>query len=122
MSDLTESGMEPHVVYITTTNRDEAALIARTLVEERLIACGNIVPDVTSIYRWQGSIHQDNETLLIAKTTRTRVSELIDRVRSIHSYECPVITVWPITDGNPEYLQWIRDQTTGGDATDNTQT
>src|SRR5690625_5466282 len=79
------------LVYITTENKREARAIGRTLVEEKLAACINIVDGMESIYRWEGKIVEEQETILIAKTPYHNVRELTDRVKELHSYECPCV-------------------------------
>ena len=104
--------MSASLVYVTTTSPDEAARIGGVLVTERLAASVNILGEVRSIYRWENEIHDKKETLLIAKTSTLRVSELIDRIRSLHSYQCPCIVAWRLDGGNDAYLNWIGRETT----------
>ena len=104
--------MSASLVYVTTTSPDEAARIGGVLVTERLAASVNILGEVRSIYRWENEIHHKKETLLIAKTNTIRVSELIDRIRSLHSYQCPCIVAWRLDGGNDAYLNWIGRETT----------
>jgi periplasmic divalent cation tolerance protein len=98
-------------VYMTAKDREEALKIGRSLVEARLAACVNVLDGMTSLYRWDDEIQEDQETVLVAKTTETLVEALIERVRSLHSYDCPCIVTWPIHSGNAAYLQWIADET-----------
>lgn len=86
-------------------------MIARDLLELRLIACANIFDGVTSMYRWEGEIRQDSETVLILKTTQQQLPELTARICKIHPYHCPCVVTWPITAGNSNYLQWIESET-----------
>jgi periplasmic divalent cation tolerance protein len=95
------------VVLVTAPDADAGARIARTLVEEKLAACGNVVPGLRSIYRWQGKVEDASEALLLVKTTRERFKEIVDRVRAIHPYELPEIVALPIAAGYDEYLDWI---------------
>ena len=104
--------MSVSLVYVTTTNPDEAARIGEVLVTERLAASVNIVGEVRSIYRWEKEIHDKKETLFIAKTSTLRVDEIIDRIRSLHSYQCPCIVAWRLDGGNNAYLDWIGRETT----------
>ncbi|REJ72162.1 MAG: divalent-cation tolerance protein CutA [Planctomycetota bacterium] len=99
--------MSAVVCYITAPDRDEALKIGRALVEERLVACANVLDGMTSIYRWEGAIQQDSEVVLIAKTRHELSESVIERVRELHSYDCPCVIAWPITAANPDYLQWI---------------
>lgn len=102
--------MEIQFIYITTSSKDEARTIGRELVQSRLAACVNIFDSMNSIYRWKGDLQDDNEVVLIAKTTEERVPELIDKVKAMHSYDCPCIVSLPVMDGNPDFLQWIENE------------
>jgi periplasmic divalent cation tolerance protein len=99
------------MIYITAKNANEAETIANALVEERLVACVNIIGPVRSIYRWKGNIERESEAVMVAKTKETLVDKVIERVKALHSYECPCIEAIPIVNGNPAYLQWICDET-----------
>jgi periplasmic divalent cation tolerance protein len=103
--------MNFHIVYITASSREEAEKISRVLLEERLIACANIFDPVTSLYWWKGEIRKDAEALLIAKTKESLVDQLIERVKALHSYECPCIVSFPLAKGNPDFLKWISEET-----------
>jgi periplasmic divalent cation tolerance protein len=103
--------MNENLVYITCGNLEEAEKIARALVEERLAACANLLPEVRSIYRWKEAIHSDPETVLIAKTRGELLDKLTARVLALHSYECPCVVAVPIQGGNPDFLNWIRTET-----------
>ena len=83
--------MSASLVYVTTTSPGEAARIGNVLITESLAASVNILGEVRSIYRWEKEIHDKKETLLIAKTSTLRVDEIIDRIRSVNSYQCPCI-------------------------------
>ena len=95
------------LVYMTAANNSEALAIANELVTQDLAACVNIFDQVHSIYKWDGELHYDKEVILIAKTTELRFQELVEIVKTNHSYECPCIVAVPITDGNPEFLDWV---------------
>jgi periplasmic divalent cation tolerance protein len=95
------------VVLVTAPNAESAASIARTLVEEGLAACGNVIPGVRSIYRWQGEIHDDAEAMLVLKTERRLVDALKKRLPTIHPYQVPELLVLPVEDGLPAYLAWV---------------
>ena len=99
--------MQPQIVFITAGTSQEAETIARALVGERLAACANVVPAVTSIYRWEGKVQRDPEVLLIVKSTDANMPALIQRVKELHSYQVPEIIALPIAGGSPEYLVWI---------------
>ncbi|HEX7117623.1 MAG TPA: divalent-cation tolerance protein CutA [Longimicrobiales bacterium] len=104
-----ESGAR--VVLMTAPDRDTAERVVRALVEERLVACGNIVPGLTSIYRWQGAIECDAEVLVVLKTTAAHVPALLARAPELHPYEVPELLVLPVETGHPPYLEWVREST-----------
>ena len=95
------------VLLVTAPSADVAAAIARTLVEEGLAACGNVVPGIRSIYRWEGKVQEDAEALLVLKTERGRVEEIKARLPALHPYEVPELLVLPVEDGLPGYLEWV---------------
>ena len=92
---------------------DDALRIARVVVEGRLAACVNVVPGVTSVYRWEGAIHEDRESTLLIKTRASLLDELTAAIREAHPYAVPEVIVLPIETGvgNPAYLAWVRDET-----------
>lgn len=98
-------------IYMTAGSLDEARDIGRTLVEERLAACVNILEGMRSLYRWDGGVEEDEEVVLIAKTRASLVDTLTDRVKAVHSYDCPCVVALPITGGNPAFLDWIKLET-----------
>ena len=104
--------MDIRMIYITTGNKDEARSIGKELVVSNLAACVNIIDNMNSMYLWEGEIQDDKETILIAKTTETRVPELIEKVKSMHSYSCPCVLSLPVLDGNKHFLDWIAEETT----------
>lgn len=95
------------VVLITTPTRDEAAHLARTLVEERLAACVNVVPGIQSFFYWEGRMNEEAESLLLVKTERDRYQALEARVKELHSYTVPEILAIPIERGSASYLDWV---------------
>lgn len=99
------------VVFVTTSNKDEAARLADALVSERLAACVNVVPAIESVYRWEGKVTRDSEVLLIIKTTAERYPELERRVKELHSYSTPEVIALKIEQGSEQYLKWLRDST-----------
>ena len=99
------------VIFVTASSSAEAGKIGRTLVEEKLVACANIVPQVRSIYRWQGKICDEPEALMVLKTRSGQIQKIIKRVRSLHSYTVPEIIVLPISAGSKDYLRWIHEVT-----------
>lgn len=104
--------MPATVVFSTFPSPDKAAEIARTLVDERLAACVNIVPSVRSIYRWQGQVCDETETLAIIKTSTERLAPLTARLTELHPYELPEVVAIAVTGGHEPYLSWVTDQTT----------
>jgi periplasmic divalent cation tolerance protein len=101
---------ETLVVLVTAPTMEQAAQLGRTLVEERLAACANLVPGLRSIYRWQDAVQDDAEVLLLIKTTAARFDRLAQRVRELHSYETPEVLALPVVAGSPAYLQWLTAQ------------
>jgi periplasmic divalent cation tolerance protein len=106
---------EPIVVLMTAANREEASRIAEMLVGIRLAACVQILPEIQSVYRWQGKVVRENEVLLLAKTISNRFDELDREVRAIHSYETPEIVALPVTAVSEPYLDWLRMNVASGE-------
>ena len=104
---------EALVVLVTAPDPEKAAEIARTLVEERLAACGSVVPGLRSIYRWEGRVQDDREALLLLKTTRARFEALRARVLALHPYQVPEVLALPVEAGSAPYLAWIAEATSG---------
>jgi periplasmic divalent cation tolerance protein len=102
--------MEIKFIYMTAGSKDEAVKIGKELVTSRLAACVNILENMTSVYLWEGAIQDDTEVVMIAKTTEDRIPELITKVRSIHSYDCPCIVSLPVSGGYQPFLDWIADE------------
>ncbi|MBU4320577.1 MAG: divalent-cation tolerance protein CutA [Nitrospinae bacterium] len=100
--------MENIVVFITTSGEDEAANIARALVEGRLAACVNIVRNLRSIYSWQGKVEDESEVLMIVKTQKKLFHSLSQKVKEMHSYTVPEIIAVPIVEGSEDYLKWLK--------------
>ena len=101
------------VVLITASSEAEAATIARTLVDEHLIACANIVPRVRSFFFWEGETQDAAETLLVCKSRQPLMDRVIGRVKELHSYSVPEIIALPVVSGSSSYLSWVRDSTGG---------
>jgi len=99
------------IMIITTVNSDSAAKkIAQALIEEKLAACVNIIPSVTSIFRWEGKVSTESELILIAKSKKKLFDEIKDKILSLHPYKLPEIITVPIVDGSKEYLKWVEDE------------
>jgi periplasmic divalent cation tolerance protein len=100
-----------HITVLVTAPTERAGDIARGIVESQLAACVNIVPSLRSIYRWQGKICDEQESLLIIKSRASCFSALREKVLELHPYEVPEVIALPITEGHLPYLQWIDDST-----------
>jgi periplasmic divalent cation tolerance protein len=98
---------EPIVVLITTSSQAEADRIANTLVAEMMAACVNVIPGVTSVYRWQGEVQRAQEWLLVVKSRLDVLDDVIRRVKALHSYDTPEIIALPLAGGSDAYLRWI---------------
>jgi periplasmic divalent cation tolerance protein len=96
------------VVFMTAANGEEATRLAEMLVGAHLAACVQILPEMESVYRWQGKIERQSEVLLLAKTTREKFEDLEREVRALHSYDTPEIVAVPIVAGSAPYLEWLR--------------
>lgn len=97
------------VIYITTSSLNEAKIIGRSLVEEKLAACSNIIFPIHSIYSWQEKICDDEEALIILKTMKNHFKQIVERVEKLHSYDVPEIIALPIIEGSGKYLSWINE-------------
>jgi periplasmic divalent cation tolerance protein len=98
---------DKRIVLTTAGSAEEANKIARSLVERRAAACVNIVPQITSIYRWKENVEEAREWLLIVKTTAASFSAVRDTIAELHSYEVPECVCLTMEDGSPSYLDWI---------------
>ncbi len=99
--------MSAYWVYVTAENDAEAGRMARTVVEERLAACANLLGGIKSVYWWDGKLCEGEEVALVLKTTEARKAELIERIKELHSYDCPCVVCLPVAGGNPDFLKWI---------------
>jgi periplasmic divalent cation tolerance protein len=104
---------EAVVVFTTFPDQDTARHIVRTLVEERLIACGNLLPNVESIYRWKGEVETNNEVFAVLKTGQARYAALADRLKELHPYEVPECIMVRVRNGLPDYLRWVMEGVVG---------
>jgi len=95
------------IVFCTAGSDAEAGGIARALVERRLAACVNVLPGISSTYRWEGAVRTDSECLLVIKTHRDRFEQVRSAIRELHSYELPEIVMLDIARGDDAYLAWI---------------
>lgn len=99
------------VVLVTTASEEEAARIGRAAVEAQLAACANVLPGIRSIFRWEGKVSDERESLLLLKSRSDLFQELAATVKKLHSYEVPEIIALPISAGSPDYLDWLRNST-----------
>ena len=101
---------ENHIVTLCTVpDRESGERIAKALVEERLAACVNVVPGLTSVYRWEGKVEEASEALLLIKTAASKFEALKKRVQELHPYDLPEIIALSVTAGSSDYLKWITD-------------
>ena len=106
---------DKRIVLTTTDSEESARKIARHLVLKRLAACVNIIPQVTSIYRWKEAVEEAGEWLLIVKTTEAAFANVCEAIQQLHSYDLPECVCLKIEDGSPAYLQWIGESISGTD-------
>ena len=99
--------MTAMMIYVTAADGQEAKKIGRELVEARLAACANVFESMTPIFWWDGKVQEGAEAAVIVKTSEARVRDVIAKVRELHSYDCPCVVAWPISAGNPAFLNWI---------------
>lgn len=98
---------DARVVFVTVPDEEVGVALVTSLLEAGMVACGNLLPGVRSIYRWDGKICDDAEQMLILKTTAHAVDALEARVVEMHPYDCPEVVVLPVADGHAPYLDWI---------------
>jgi len=103
-------------VYTTFPSVVEAEKAGRTLVEARLAACVNVLPGMTSVYRWQGTVERAEEVVMIVKTRASLAGRIMDSVKATHPYDTPALLVLPVESVDDRYLSWIHDETLAGDA------
>ena len=95
------------LIYITASDAEEAKQIGRRIVKERLAACANVVEKVHSLYWWKGKLEESGEALLLLKSRKEKVKDIVAMVKKLHSYENPAVVALPILEGSEEYLKWI---------------
>lgn len=98
-------------IYTTFTDKVEAERVIDVLLDKQLIACANLSAPMTSYYRWEGKREEAVELAAIMKTQASHQAEVIKIITEMHSYDCPCVVVWPITEGNAGYLEWIKHET-----------
>lgn len=97
-------------IFVSCESREQAKSLVDSLLNDQIIACAQILPEMESFYRWQGQIESAREFLLILKTRQKHFSAIVEKIKKTHSYETPEIIAVPIVDGLPEYLSWINDE------------
>ena len=102
-----EDGTGVTVIFVTVPDFDSGIVLARRLVQEGLAACGNVIPGLTSVYRWDGEIQEDSEVLLVLKTTVVATERLEKRVEELHPYDVPEFLALPVDHGSDTYLRWV---------------
>ena len=99
--------IDVRVILVTSPDVDSAIILVRRVVQERLAACGNVIPGLTSVYRWEGELQEDPEALIVLKSTQDVVERLKRRVEELHPYDVPEFLVLPVSHGNSAYLRWV---------------
>lgn len=116
--DVNHDDNQPVLIYTTWPDAKQAEAAGRQLVVDRQAACVNVLGGATAIYSWQGEAQRDTEYPMLIKTRHGQAGAVVERVRRLHPYDVPAVTVWPISDGAPDFLAWITSQTsplTAGD-------
>lgn len=101
-------------VLMTAPGTESAEAVTRALVEERLVACGNIIPGAVSVYRWKGEVQRDEEVVVILKTTCDRLPRALERAAELHPYDVPELLAQEVAEGAPAYLAWVRGECRAG--------
>ncbi|MCD6411366.1 MAG: divalent-cation tolerance protein CutA [Thermoplasmata archaeon] len=101
-----------YLIYSTFSNKEKALKVGRTLVNEKLAACVNIIPKVNSVYRWKGKVEEAEEALMLAKTTEEKVREVIERIKELHEYELPAIVAIEVKEGLREFVSYVNESCT----------
>lgn len=104
------SSMSHSLIYVTAPSEDVATQIASCLLEDKRIACANILPSMKSLYWWKGEIQKDTEVVLILKTVTSQFDSIAKKINKLHPYKCPCIVALPIDKGHSPFLQWIDQQ------------
>lgn len=111
---MAEADLRPDdlmLVITTVATEPDAEALVRALLEQRLVACGNVVPGVASIYRWQGEVQREAELIVLLKTTRSRVEEVLDAAARLHPYEVPELLAVAVDGGSAPYRRWVKEET-----------
>ncbi len=99
------------LMMVTAANKLEAENIGTALLEKKLIACCNIISEVSSLFRWKGELCKENEVIILLKTTQQHYDRLVNEIKKLHSYETPEIIGFPVLHGSEDYLNWVIDET-----------
>lgn len=102
---------KPVLIYSTFPRDHSASVVGRQLVESRLAACVNIIEQMTAIYRWEGAVHEDDETVMVIKTRRALIDAVIAAVKERHPYANPALLVVPVEGGATAFIEWIQEET-----------
>lgn len=103
------------VIYATFPDKNSALTVGRIIVQEKLVACINIIPQIYAVYVWEGKLEEEEEVIMLAKTTKGQEEKVIERINALHPYSCPCIVVLPVEGGNAPFLEWVRESTVIGD-------
>lgn len=106
---------EVRIVFVTGPEAGSLETLGRSLVEERLAACVNVVPGVSSVYRWKGDVQTDSEAIAMIKTTKARMASLRERIADLHPYDVPELLAVSVTEGSEAYLNWVRESVRMGE-------
>jgi periplasmic divalent cation tolerance protein len=104
------SDLKINWIYMTAGNMEEAVKVGNALLKEKLAACINIIDNMKSMYVWKGEIQNENEVVVIAKTTEEKIPALIEKVKTVHSYECPCIIAFPVENGYLPFMKWVEQE------------
>jgi len=108
MTAETETGVV--TVLMTAPGLAVAESVVRRLLDDRLIACGNVLPGAVSLYRWEGEVHRDEEVLVVLKTLHRLVPGMLERAGELHPYDVPELLVQPVVAGSADYLEWVENE------------
>lgn len=105
--------MSEIIIYVTAPDAQEAKKIAKILLEDRLVACANILPPHQSLYRWEGAVQDETEVVMILKSRADLFDKIEEKIKMHHSYDVPCIVSWPVGQGHGPFLEWVRAEVNG---------